>query len=119
MKAVQVGIAKAGQVVDRLRALQSRPDFRRSPWKAAAKRIIWRARRLLWTDPWELRMRGGLRIMVPRSGASAPAGAAGLGGVVYSLEGEILDEVLVGIAELESPLVPEEYRLFIDWIALQ
>lgn len=62
---------KAQQVVRRLRVLWSRPDFRRNPLKAIAKRCIWRARWRLRGDPWELRMPGGLRIVVPRSGAGA------------------------------------------------
>ncbi len=35
------------------------------------------------------------------------------------LRGETLDEVLIGIGEMESVNIPEEYSLFIDWIALQ
>lgn len=40
---------------------------------------------------------------------------------VYSipLEGKTLDEILVGIGEPEPLSASEEYRLFIDWIALQ
>lgn len=61
----------AQQVVHRFRVLWSRPDFRRNPLKAIAKRCIWRARWRLRADPWELRMPGGLRILVPRGGAGA------------------------------------------------
>lgn len=35
------------------------------------------------------------------------------------LEGETLEEILIGIGEPKPLSVPEEYRLFIDWIALR
>lgn len=64
-------MVKAQQLVRRLQVLWSRPDFRRNPLKAIAKRCIWHARWWLRADPWELRMPGGLRIVLPRSGACA------------------------------------------------
>jgi hypothetical protein len=52
----------AQQVEHRLRVLWSRPDCRRNPLKAIAKRCIWRARWRLRADPRALRMSGELSI---------------------------------------------------------
>lgn len=35
------------------------------------------------------------------------------------INGGVLNEILIGIGELEPMLMPEEYRLLIDWIALR
>lgn len=66
-----VEAALARRLIHRLWVLWERPDFRQNPLKAIAKRVVWRARWRLRAAPWELRMGGGFRILVPHSGAGA------------------------------------------------
>lgn len=53
------------------RQLASRSDFRRNPAKALVKRIGWRLRWLMMSDPIELHMNGGFTIAAPRGAAGA------------------------------------------------
>jgi len=51
--------------------LSSRPDFRRNPVRAVLKRVWWRLRWRLRTDPWLLKLPAGPGIYVARTGAGA------------------------------------------------
>lgn len=54
-----------------LRRLAARPDFRRNPVKAVAKRVAWRLRWLATTRPVSLRLNGGFSIAAPKGAVGA------------------------------------------------
>jgi FkbM family methyltransferase len=51
--------------------LAERPDFRKNPGQAIAKRLLWRLRWALRRDAWNLRLDDGSRILAQRGGAGA------------------------------------------------
>jgi len=51
--------------------LWRRPDFRRSPFRALGRRVLWRARWACRSEPWCLRVPSGGTILVPKGGAGA------------------------------------------------
>lgn len=51
--------------------LYERPDFRKNPGPAIAKRLMWRLRWAIRRDPWNLRLDDGSRILAQRGGAGA------------------------------------------------
>jgi FkbM family methyltransferase len=51
--------------------LFKKPDFRRNPFKASWKRLLWRLRWYLSSVPIELHTPNGLRILAPKGGAGA------------------------------------------------
>ncbi len=58
-------------LLTRTRLLINRRDFRKNPILALYKRILWRFRWKITTEPWILRLRNGQRIAVPLSGSGA------------------------------------------------
>ena len=56
---------------ERLRGLAGRKDFRRNPFRALWRRLIWRLRWAISDKPWVLRFRKDLRIAVLKDGQGA------------------------------------------------
>jgi hypothetical protein len=55
----------------RLISFTQRPDFRRNPVHAIYKRLCWRVRWRLCSEPWLLRLPNGMHIVIPQSGSGA------------------------------------------------
>ncbi len=58
-------------MTEALRRLAGRPDFRRNPAKALAKRLAWHVRWLATSRPATLRMKDGLSIAAPKGAVGA------------------------------------------------
>jgi FkbM family methyltransferase len=58
-------------LTESLRRLAARPDFRRNPIKAVAKRAAWRLRWLATSQPAALRLHGGFSIVAPKGAVGA------------------------------------------------
>ena len=58
-------------LTESLRRLAARPDFRRNPVKAVAKRAAWRLRWLATSQPVSLRLDGGFSIVAPKGAVGA------------------------------------------------
>jgi hypothetical protein len=58
-------------LTEALRRLAARPDFRRNPVKAVAKRAAWRLRWLATSQPVSLRLDGGFSIVAPKGAVRA------------------------------------------------
>lgn len=59
---------KARRLLQLIRSVQTRPDFRRNPLKALGRRLVWRIRWKVSRKPWVLSHRGGVRIAVGKDG---------------------------------------------------
>ncbi len=59
------------QLVERLRRLLDRPDFRAHPLRALFRRLQWRRRWLLHRGPWRLVTPLGYPLWIPKSGSGA------------------------------------------------
>ena len=54
-----------------LARLLARPDFRRNPLRAVARRVHWRVRWQFNKQPWQLDLGENLKILAPKGGAGA------------------------------------------------
>ena len=55
----------------RLERLARRPDFRASPARALTRRLLWRLRWALTSQPWRVRTSAGFPLLIARTGSGA------------------------------------------------
>jgi FkbM family methyltransferase len=55
----------------KIRRLRERPDFRKSPVRALARRLFWRLRWMASERPWRLKLGPDLHLLTPKCGAGA------------------------------------------------
>src|SRR5580704_4473606 len=55
----------------KIRRLRERPDFRKSPVRALARRLFWRLRWMSSDRPWRLKLGPDLHLLTPKCGAGA------------------------------------------------